>query len=172
MEKEIYEVFKFNPIGFDDNGHRMSDGLSFREVLKTFEYDFHSKHANEYALNMYANSDTMRLLSVSCNAAPFLIYGMDLTQGNAFHPTDDPYVNHEVDKYSKYITVYGIDSAFMKDYDENGYPVIDEDSDIYPLTLLTDNTMPDGELRLSTYTDDDGDTKDNVVITSTKLEYA
>lgn len=172
MEKEIYETFTFKPSDFDGNGYRVSDGMSFRDVLKTFEYDFHNKHTNEYALNMYANSKTMRLLAISCKAAPFLIYGMDLTHGNAFHPIDDPNINHEIDKYSKYMTVYGIDSAYMQDYDANGYPLFDEDSDIIPLTLLTDNTLSDGELRLSSYIDEDGDIKDNVVITSPKLEYA
>lgn len=172
MEKKIYETFTFKPSDFDGNGYRVSDGMSFRDVLKTFEYDFHNKHTNKYALNMYANSKTMRLLAISCKAAPFLIYGMDLTHGNAFHPIDDPNINHEIDKYSKYMTVYGIDSAYMQDYDANGYPLFDEDSDIIPLTLLTDNTLSDGELRLSSYIDEDGDIKENVVITSPKFEYA
>lgn len=44
-------------------------------------YVNHNRHSTSYAYNLYANSQTMVLLARSNNAAPFLIYGMDLTQG-------------------------------------------------------------------------------------------
>lgn len=52
MNKEISEIYYYNPSDF-----------------------------TSYAYNLYANSQTMVLLARSNNAAPFLIYGMDLTQG-------------------------------------------------------------------------------------------
>ena len=155
MEKEISETYSFNPDDFNEKGRRESDGLSFRDLVKGFEYDFHRRHSTEYALNLYCNSRTMGLLERACDAAPFMMYGMDLTQGNGFDAINDPFINHEMDKRSERIYVYGIDSAFMTNFDEYGIPILSEDEDIYPLTLLIDNTMRDGNLRLAVPTLDD-----------------
>ena len=114
----------------------------------------------------------MSLLAKSCDAAPFLLYGMDLTQGHSFDPEKDPYINHQMDLHSKRIYVYGIDSAFMTEFDQHGYPVSDEDSEIFPLTLLVDNTIRNGELRLSVPTMDDGDETEDVTIDVPRFEYA
>ena len=172
MEKELYKTYNFAPADYDDRGRRKSDGKAFRDVVKEFEYDFHDTYSTEYALNLYANSLTMALLAKSNDAAPFLVYGMDLTQGKAFDAVEDPFVNHEMEKYSPNIYVYGIDSAFMTEFDEYGYPVLDEDSDIFPLTLLVDNTMRDDEVRLAVPTMDDGDETEDVIIDVPKFEYA
>ena len=172
MEKELYKTYYFDPADYDNRGRRKSDGKSFRDVVKEFEYDFHDTYSTEYALNLYANSLTMALLAKSNDAAPFLVYGMDLTQGKSFDAIQDPYVNHEMEKYSPNIYVYGIDSAFMTEFDEYGYPVLDEDSNIFPLTLLVDNTMRDDEVRLAVPTMDDRDETEDVVIDVPKFEYA
>ena len=171
MEKEIYKTYYFDPADYDNRGRRKSDGKTFRDVVKEFEYDFHDTFSTEYALNLYANSLTMALLAKSKDAAPFLIYGMDLTQGKSFDAVQDPFVNHEMEKYSPNIYVYGIDSAFMTEFDEYGYPVLDEHSDIYPLTLLVDNTMRDNEVRLAVPTMDDGDETEDVTIDVPQFEY-
>ena len=89
MEKEIIETYCFNPADFDESGRRYGDGVSFRDVVKEYERDFHKCHSTEYALNLYANSCTMALLAKSNDAAPFLIYGMDLTQGRSFDAIQD-----------------------------------------------------------------------------------
>ena len=172
MEKELYKTYYFSPADYDDRGRRKSDGKTFRDVVKEFEYDFHNIYSTEYALNLYANSLTMALLAKSNDAAPFLLYGMDLTQGKSFDAIQDPYVNHEMEKHSANIYVYGIDSAFMTEFDEYGYPVLAEDSEIFPLTLLVDDTMREGELRLSVPTSDDGDEAENVPIDVPHFEYA
>ena len=172
MEKELYKTYYFAPADYDMRGKRKSDGVSFLDVVKEFEYDFHNTYSTAYALNLYANSRTMALLSKSKDAAPFLMYGMDLTQGKSFDAVQDPYVNHEMEKHSKFIYVYAIDSAFMTEFDEYGYPVLDEDSDIYPLTLLIDNTMRDNEVRLAVPTMDDGDEIENVIIDAPIFEFA
>ena len=172
MEKEIYKTYYFDPADYDDRGRRKSDGKTFRDVVKELEYDFHDTFSTEYALNLYANSLTMALLAKSKDAAPFLIYGMDLTQGKSFDALQDPFVNHEMEKYSPNIYVYGIDSAFMTEFDEYGYPVLDENCDIYPLTLLVDNTMRDNEVRLAVPTMDDGDETEDVTIDVPQFEYA
>ena len=67
-----------------------------------------------------------------------MIYGMDLTQGESFDAKMDPFINHEMEIHSPYICVYGIDSAFMTEFDENGYPIVDEDKDIYPLIIRSE----------------------------------
>ena len=172
MEKELSKKYYYYPSDFDTLGRRKSDGMTFRGVIKEFEYDFHETYSTEYALNLYANSLTMALLAKSNDAAPFLIYGMDLTQGKSFDAIQDPYVNHEMEKYSPNIYVYGIDSAFMTEFDEYGYPVLNEDSRIFPLTLLVDNTMRDDEVRLAVPTIDDGDETEDVIIDVPKYEYA
>ena len=172
MEKELYKTYYFNPANYDNRGRRKSDGKTFRDVVKEFEYDFHDTYSTEYALNLYANSRTMALLAKSKDAAPFLIYGMDLTQGKSFDAIQDPYVNHEMEKHSANIYVYGIDSAFMTEFDEYGCPVLNEDSDIFPLTLLVDDTMRDNEVRLAVPTTDDGDETEDVTINVPKFEYA
>lgn len=172
MEKELYKTYYFDPADYDDRGRRKSDGKTFRDVVKEFEYDFHDTYSTEYALNLYANSLTMALLAKSKDAAPFLIYGMDLTQGKSFDAVQDPFVNHEMEKYSPNIYVYGIDSAFMTEFDEYGYPVLDEHSDIYPLTLLVDNTMRNNEVRLAVPTMDDEDETEDVTIDVPQFEYA
>ena len=172
MEKELYKTYYFDSADYDKRGRMKSDGKSFRDVIKEFEYDFHDTYSTEYALNLYANSRTMALLAKSNDAAPFLTYGMDLTQGKLFDAVQDPYVNHEMEKYSPNIYVYGIDSAFMTEFDEYGYPVLDEDSDIYPLTLLVDDTMRDNEVRLAVPTMDDGDETEDVTINVPQFEYA
>ena len=172
MEKELYKTYYFDPADYDNRGRRKSDGKTFRDVVKEFEYDFHDTYSTEYALNLYANSLTMALLAKSKDAAPFLIYGMDLTQGKSFDALQDPFVNHEMEKYSPNIYVYGIDSAFMTEFDEYGYPVLDENCDIYPLTLLVDNTMRDNEVRLAVPTMDDGDETEDVTIDVPQFEYA
>ncbi len=157
MEKEIIETYHFSPSDYDETGRRKEDGKTFRDIVKEFECDFHNRHSTEYALNLYANSATMRLLAKSNGAEPFMIYGMDLCQGNVFNPVDDPDFNFQIDSFSEYTTVYGIDSAFMKKFDEYGFPIYDEDEEIYPLTLLIDEAMKNGEIRLTTPTTDDGD---------------
>ena len=172
MEKELYKIYHFNPADYDNNGRRKSDGKTFRDVIKEFEYDFHDTYSAEYALNLYANSLTMALLAKSNDAVPFLVYGMDLTQGNSFDATQDPFVNHEMEKYSQNIYVYGIDSAFMTEFDEYGYPILDEDSDIFPITLLVDSAMRNNEVRLAVPTMDDGDETEDVIIDVPKFEYA
>ena len=172
MEKEIIETYYFNPADFDERGRKYEDGVSFRDVVKEYERDFHKCHSTEYALNLYANSCTMALLAKSNGAAPFLTYGMDLTQEKSFDAIQDPYVNHEMEQYSNKIYVYGIDSAFMIEFDEYGYPIIEENSDILPLTLLVDNTMRDGELRLAVPTSDDEDENEIVNIDVPQFEYA
>ena len=172
MEKELSKKYYFSPSDFNTLGRRKGDGMTFRDVIKEFEYDFHETYRNEYALNLYASSKTMALLAKSNDAAPFLIYGMDLTQGKSFDAVEDPFVNHEIEKHSSYIYVYGIDSAFMTEFDEYGYPILDEDSDIFPVTLLVDNTMRDNEVRLAVPTKDDGDETEDVIIDVPKFEYA
>ena len=172
IEKEISETYYYNPADFDGNGRRLDDGMTFRDLVKNYEHDFHDKHSTEYALNLYANSNTMNLLAKSCDAAPFLVYGMDLTQGRSFDAEKDPYINHQMDLHSERIYVYGIDSAFMAKFDQYGYPILDEDSEIFPLTLLVDNTIRDGEVRLSAPTLDDGDEAENVTIDVPQFEFA
>ena len=113
----------------------------------------------------------MRLLSKSCGAAPFLVYGMELTQGNSFDVAQDPCINHQMEAYGKMIYVYGIDSAFMIDFDDNGYPLLDKEESIYPLTLLVDNEMRDGEVRLSTPSLD-GDYEEIETVNTPQLEFA
>ena len=103
---------------------------------------------------------------------PFLTYGMDLTQGKSFDAVQDPFVNHEMEKYSPSVYVYGIDSAFMTEFDEYGYPILDENSDIYPLTLLVDSSMRNNEVRLAVPTMDDGDETEDVTINVPQFEYA
>lgn len=172
MEKEISETYYYNPTDFDNQGRRFIDGVTLREVIKEFEQAFHQVHSTEYALNLYANSQTMGLLAKSCDAAPFLSYGMDLTQGRAFDAEKDPDINHELDKHSKHIFVYGIDSAFMTEFDENGYPILDENSDIYPLTLLIDDEMRNGSVRLAVPTSDDDEDVESVTIDLPHFIYA
>lgn len=169
MEQEIIETYMFNPEDYHD-GRRKGDGKTFRDVVKEFEYDFHKRHSCEYALNLYANSSTMRLLEKSCGAAPFLSYGMDLTHGHTFDAVQDPFINHAIEKHSRNIIVYGIDSAYMETPDGN--IVIDEEAGIFPLTLLIDNSMRNGTLRLATPTSDDEGDEENVTIDSPKFEYA
>ena len=59
----------------------------------------------------------------------------------------------------------------MTEFDEYGYPILDENSDIYPLTLLVDDTMRDNEVRLAVPTMDDGDETEDVIIDVPKFEY-
>jgi hypothetical protein len=172
MEKELSKTYYFDAADYDNRGRRKSDGLTFRDVIKGFEFDFHDSYSTEYALNLYGNSNTMALLAKSNDAAPFLLYGMDLTQGKSFDAILDPYINHEMEQHSQHIYVYGIDSAFMTEFDEYGYPVLNKDSDIFPLTLLVDNSMHDGVVRLSVPTSDDGDDTENVTINIPQFEYA
>ena len=169
MEQEITETYTFNPEDYRD-GRRKTDEKTFREVVKDFERDFHRRHRDDYALNLYANSSTMRLLEKSCGAASFLSYGMDLTQGHTFDAEQDPTINHAMEAYSRNVTVYGIDSAYMETPDGN--IAIDEEAGIFPLTLLIDNSMHDGTLRLATPTTDDDGEEENVVIDLPKFEYA
>ena len=122
------------------DGRRKSDSMTFRDVVKEFE------------------------------AASFLSYGMDLTQGNAFDAEQDPYINHAIEGHSRHIFVYGIDSAYMETSD--GHIAIDEEKGIYPLTLLIDNSMRNGIIRLATPTSDDEGEEEHVVIDSPKFEYA
>lgn len=171
MEKELSKTYFFHTADYDNRGRR-NDGMSFREVVKGFEFDFHNTYSSEYALNLYGNSNTMALLAKSNGAAPFLLYGMDLTQGKSFDAVLDPFINHEMEQYSEKIYVYGIDSAYMTESNEYGYPLLDEDSGIYPLTLLVDNTLHDGELRLAVPTLNDGDETENVSIDVPQFEYA
>ena len=60
----------------------------------------------------------------------------------------------------------------MNEFDKFGYPVINENSDIYPLTLLVDNTMKDDEVRLATPIFDGGDDAVNMPVDVPQFEYA
>ena len=88
-----------------------------------------------------------------------------------FDPIEDPLINSKIDIYSKYVTVYGIDSAFMDKFEDNGYPVIDEENEIYPLTLLIDSSLPDGTIKLSHHDDDDDDEEEDLVPEKPKFEF-
>lgn len=169
MEFELSETYRFNPSEYDANGRRIKDGVSFRDVIKEFEMDFHRLHSADYASNLYANPRTMRLLSKSCDAAPFLIYGMELTQGDSFDALLDPKNNHRMESDGKSIYVYGIDSAFMTSFDERGYPVLNDENSIYPLTLLVSNDMRDDEVRLSVPSVD-GDNKEKEIVNVPQIE--
>lgn len=68
--------------------------------------------------------------------------------------------------------VYGIDSAFMDNYDENGYPLLDENSNIYPLTLLIDEKLLDNTIKLTVPTIDDDNETDQIIVNISKFEYA
>ena len=172
MEKEISETYPFNPKDFNEMGRKISDGVTFRDLVKEFERDFHRRHSTEYALNLYCNSRTMRLLERSCDAAPFMTYGMELTQGDAFDAGQDPFINHNMDQESKHIYVYGIDSAFMNDFDEYGIPILNEDGDIFPLTLLVDNSMKDNSIRLAVPTVDDNLEDEIIPVDIPQFEFA
>ena len=154
---EIKETYYFSPCDFDRNGKKLSNGTPFKEILKEFEHDFHSRHSNYYALYLFANHSTMLLLSRSCNAKKNLIYGMEQIEDEF-----DPNTNHHIEKASnkKNIIVYGIDSAFMP-LDENGIPRIVEEKMIFPLTLLIDNNIRDGVLHLK-YLDDEDSDEENI----------
>lgn len=170
---EISETYRYNPADFNEEGRRRDDGTTLRDVIKVFERDFHNKYSAEYALNLYANSETMRLLEKSCDAAPFMMYGMDLTQGRTFNAEKDPFINHQMDQHSNRIYVYGIDSAYMEEFDEHGYPVIDEESEAYPLTLLIDDEMRDDMIRLATpTTDDESEELETNIVDIPKFVYA
>ncbi len=162
MEKEIIETYRFDPNDFTDG--MKENGTTFREVVADFERDFHLRHSGDYAYNLYANRNTMRLLEKGNEAAEFLSYGLELTQGTTFRPEEDGEFNDAMDKHSKFVMVYGIDSAYMNELDEDGDPIFGGDTDIYPLTLLIDGTMPDGVLRLATPTIDDDDDEDPVPV--------
>lgn len=54
----------------------------------------------------------------------------------------------------------------------SNYAIIDDDSDIFPLTLLVDNTMRDGVLVLAVPTLDDGDETEIVTVDVPQYEYA
>ena len=86
MAEEISKTYYFDSADYDNRGRRKTDGKTFRDVVKEFEFDFHDTYMTEYAQNLYSNSQTMDLLAKSNDAAPFLLYGMDLTQGNSFDP--------------------------------------------------------------------------------------
>jgi hypothetical protein len=163
MEKEVFETYRFLANTYNEQGRHIETNTRFRDWVKECEHDFHERHSSMYALNFYGNSATMRLLQKSCDANPGLLYGMDLYQGNCFDPAHDPNINQKIDKNSQYITVYGIDSAFML-INDIGVPEIDEDKGIWPLTLLIDRDMRDGEIRLSCPDDDDDDESDEVKV--------
>lgn len=168
--QEISETYTFAPEDFRE-GRRKPDGQTFRDMVKELERDFHRRHSSEYAVNLYANSSTMRLLERACHAVPFLSYGMELTQGHVFDPVEDPFVNHSIEGYSQNIIVYGIDSAYMETAE--GKSVIDEEKGIFPLTLLIDNSMRDGTIRLAVPTTDDGEEEEEYTpIGSPQFEYA
>lgn len=169
MEIEIFETYRFDPSEFDCDGKNKSTAENFRDWVKDCEFDYHERHSSLYALNFYSNSKTMRLLQNSCGAKKGLQYGMDLYHGNRFNPTKDPEINHKIDGFSSSITVYGIDSAFMKP-NSQGIPDIDEDEGIWPLTLLIDDKMRNNEIRLSCPDDDDNE-EVNAPLTP-KIEYA
>jgi hypothetical protein len=58
-------------------------------------------------------------------------------------------------------------------FDKCGYPIIDEDSDIYPLTLLIDDTMRNGTIRLAVPTlDDSDDEMTPITVDTPKYAYA
>jgi len=169
LENEISETYHFFLDSFNEKGINR-DGVTFRDVIKDCERDFHARHSADYALNLYANSRTMNKLARSCDAAPFLLYGMNLTQGKVFDAEKDPCINHYMDKFSQNIYVYGIDSAFMTDYDDYNYPIINVEKGIYPLTLLVDETMINGDVRLSVPTID-GDESEVDIVDSPKYEF-
>lgn len=89
---------------------------------------------------------------------------------NRFNPIKDPEINHKIDGFSQSITVYGIDSAFMKP-NSLGIPDINEDEGIWPLTLLIDNKMENGEIRLSCPDNDDEGDEEVTVPVIPKFEY-
>lgn len=43
IEREICETYNYTPSDFDENGRRKSDGMTFRNLIKDFERDFHNR---------------------------------------------------------------------------------------------------------------------------------
>ena len=60
--------------------------------------------------------------------------------------------------------------VYMDNFDENGYPIIDENSEIYPLTLLVDDSMLDDVIKLTVPTID-GDNAILINVNVPKFEY-
>jgi len=61
----------------------------------------------------------------------------------------------------------------MNQFDSSGYPIIDEEKGIYPLTLLLDNDMRDGTFRLSVPSiDSDSEEYEPVTIGQPQMEFA
>ncbi len=170
MEIEIFESYHFRPGEFVDG--KKADGTTFRDVVKEFERDFHRLHSGDYAEKLYANSATMHLLELGNGAAPFLSYGMELTKGTVFEPEADSNINHEIDKRCKNVMVYGIDSAFMDQFDEDGDPIFGEVNGIHPLTLLIDDTMSDGTVRLTAPGDEDDGEREPALMGHPKFQHA
>ena len=64
MEKEIIETYHFNPSDFNYDGRRLSDGKSFRDVIKDFEciYSRQKFHPHVFKDNADLGSDTINTI--------------------------------------------------------------------------------------------------------------
>lgn len=61
MAEEISKTYYFDSADYDNRDRRKTDGKTFRDVVKEFEFDFHDTYTTEYAQNLYSNSQTMDL---------------------------------------------------------------------------------------------------------------
>ena len=168
----------FLPIQLKQNGHR---GKIAATELRKGPRSNAIKNLAEAGIDDVEVFLTPGVRGIEFAADVVVIAGMGLTTVTGIISDDPEYfkdkriiiqINHEMDRHSKYIYVYGIDSAFMTELDENGYPILDEDDDIYPLTLLIDDGMNDNTIRLAVPTSGDSEDMQPVTIGSPKFVYA
>jgi hypothetical protein len=148
---KIAEFYTFKGDYFDKKGRRENDGISFRDIVKGFEEEFHKKYAPYYANCFVANLKTMMYLERSFRSS----CGCSLKKSEKYHFGGDV-INGELT----------FDVA-QKMADAKGRTLtggIDVYYDEEPLWLFTDSDMLDNTVKLMYMPVSDDDDEDEAPI--------
>lgn len=135
----IQKKYQYNPHDYDDLGIDASSGKYFLDVIKEMEYGFHEQFYPYKANFLFAGHSTMSLLDKCLDNPSNLRCGMDLIDEQI-----DVETNFMMEEYSRFRTIYAMESALAEDNDEG-------------IFLVLCNSVPEYEIILKYIADDDSD---------------
>jgi len=141
MKPEMELIVPFKKSDFSDDGTFLPSGKFIMELQRDWEESFHNKFNPMYANTIEGHPAAMLRLTKYMESGEETEYdfGMDLIDGEV-----DMDTNMEIEKFSKYQTVYAIGSQFHDNEDE-------------PLFLIKDDRLGEEILVLKYVPDEEGD---------------
>lgn len=137
----MQELYSFNLKDFDEEGVNKINREFFIDIIKDWEEDFYKKFFPYKATHFLSSQSTMSLIDKSLDLNKNEKSGMDLIDGEI-----DIDTNINIEKHSKYHTIYAIESGIQENED-----------DYEALFLVIDDSLAEGLVLLKYISDSEDD---------------